>query len=57
MGKLITYIHGVRYDLTEFQQIHPGGKLILQFADNREVSQVFEQYHSMKILNSGIIDK
>jgi fatty acid desaturase len=57
MGKLITYIHGVRYDLTEFQHIHPGGKLILQFTDNREVSQVFEQYHSMKILNSGIIDK
>lgn len=55
--RLIAYIHGVKYDLTDFQHIHPGGKLILQFANNREVSQVFEQYHSIKILNSGIIDK
>ena len=39
--RLIAYIHGLKYDLTDFQHIHPGGKLILQFANNREVSQVF----------------
>jgi fatty acid desaturase len=54
---LIVYIKDVPYDLTNFQNKHPGGRYILQFLKDKDATSVFEQYHSLKVLQSGIIDK
>jgi|AACY02.1.fsa_nt_gi delta11-fatty-acid desaturase len=40
---MITKIHGVYYDLSNFN--HPGGKIPLYLADDRDATELFESHH------------
>jgi len=56
--KLIITIKGYKYDLTEFQDIHPGGGLVFNLLkDGDDATNLFESYHSMNIINSGLLNK
>lgn len=43
--RLICTIHGELYDLTEFADQHPGGRLPLLLADGADATELFETYH------------
>jgi len=44
--ELYTVVHEQAYDLTEYCDKHPGGKSMLQLADRRDATALFESYHS-----------
>mmetsp|Transcript_32397 Transcript_32397/g.70736 ORF Transcript_32397/g.70736 Transcript_32397/m.70736 type:complete len:472 (-) Transcript_32397:175-1590(-) len=50
-------IRGKVYDLTSYQQRHPGGKHFLQLGAGRDVTHLFEAYHPLSVLDSNILDK
>lgn len=39
------HIHGHGYDLTEFVDVHPGGRLAILSAQGRDCTALFESYH------------
>jgi len=45
MGENVWTIHGRRYDLSAFQDQHPGGPWALQLGRNRDCTGLFESYH------------
>eukprot|EP00238_Polyblepharides_amylifera_P008925 CAMPEP_0196581106 /NCGR_PEP_ID=MMETSP1081-20130531/32413_1 /TAXON_ID=36882 /ORGANISM="Pyramimonas amylifera, Strain CCMP720" /LENGTH=454 /DNA_ID=CAMNT_0041901207 /DNA_START=252 /DNA_END=1616 /DNA_ORIENTATION=+ len=50
-------IRGKVYDLTSYQQRHPGGPRLLQLGAGRDVTHLFEAYHPLKVIDSNILDK
>jgi cytochrome b involved in lipid metabolism len=45
-------IHGKIYDLTNFLDLHPGGKNILKICEgNEDLTATFESYHAMCDMN------
>jgi len=50
-------IRGKVYDLTTYQNRHPGGFRLLRLGAGRDVTHLFEAYHPLKILDSDILDK
>ncbi|KAF4126133.1 Acyl-CoA dehydrogenase related to the alkylation response protein AidB [Geosmithia morbida] len=48
---LYTIVDGDVYDLTTFQEDHPGGKKILQRVAGKDASKQFWKYHNDSILN------
>lgn len=56
--KLIVTIKGSKYDFTNFQNLHPGGGLVFNLLnDGDDATNLFESYHSMSIINSGLLNK
>lgn len=56
--KLIVKIKGSRYDFTNFQHVHPGGGLVFNLlTDGDDATNLFESYHSMSIINSGLLNR
>ena len=55
--KLIVIIKGSKYDFTNFQNLHPGGGLVFNLLnDGDDATNLFESYHSMSIINSGLLN-
>lgn len=44
-SKLLTKIHGKWYDLTEFENRHPGGRVALGLSRGRDATVLFESHH------------
>eukprot|EP00051_Salpingoeca_urceolata_P019699 m.290643 g.290643 ORF g.290643 m.290643 type:complete len:658 (-) comp19469_c3_seq1:192-2165(-) len=42
---VLVAVHGKVYDVTEFLNQHPGGRLQLELGAGRDVSEVFDSYH------------
>jgi fatty acid desaturase len=56
-GDVWVIIRNKVYDLTEFQYKHPGGFVNIRLVAGKDATQLFESYHSMKIINSKILDR
>lgn len=44
-GRAFTVIHGRAYDVSEFMESHPGGRMLLSQAIGRDATSLFESYH------------
>jgi len=43
----LTWIHGRAHDVTEFEKVHPGGRVAMSMAIDRDATALFESYHPL----------
>ena len=53
-SKIIVKIDELWYDLTEFAELHPGGKQVLKRAHKKDVSENFYKIHEHKHMQNAM---
>jgi len=50
-------IRGKVYNLTSYQQRHPGGSQFLRLGAGRDVTHLYEAYHPLRVIDSNILER